>query len=237
MRVLLVSAVLGVLVAANVWVHVGPRRAHLVTQPVAAVLLVLLGRLAGLSWADLGLAPPTARVGVLVGLAGAVLVAAGYALALAIPALGGAFLDTRYDVRLHRAVWISAVDIPLSTVLLEETAFRGVVWGLVAVERGPVAATLVSSVLFGLWHVLPALDLARTQHGDRRTRPLAAAHRHGRGGDGPGHRGGRSAVRGVAGVHRQPAGTGRHSLGGQRDRGPRLCLGVAAGGVRFTRPG
>lgn len=162
MRVLLVSAVLGVLVAANVWVHVGPRRAHLVTQPVAAVLLVLLGRLAGLSWADLGLAPPTARVGVLVGLAGAVLVAAGYALALAIPALGGAFLDTRYDVRLHRAVWISAVDIPLSTVLLEETAFRGVVWGLVAVERGPVAATLVSLVLFGLWHVLPALDLART---------------------------------------------------------------------------
>jgi membrane protease YdiL (CAAX protease family) len=164
--VLVVSCVLLTMVAANVWVHVGPRRAHLFTQPVAAVLLVLLGRLAGLSWADLGLAVPAARIGLLVGLGGAVVVAAGYALALAVsrrvPAAGGAFLDTRYDIGLRAAVRIAAVDIPLSTVVLEEIAFRGVVWGLVAVERGPVPATLVSSVLFGLWHVLPALDLART---------------------------------------------------------------------------
>ena len=87
---------------------------------------------------------------------------AGYALALAVPAARGAFLDTRYDVGLRSALWTSLVAIPLSTVLLEETAFRGVVWGLVAVDRGPAAATVVSAALFGLWHVLPALDLVRT---------------------------------------------------------------------------
>lgn len=156
------APVLVVLVVANVWVHVGPRRAHLVTQPLAAALLVLLGRWAGLSWTDLGLAVPAARVGVLVGLAGALLVAAGYALALAVPAARAAFLDTRYDVGLRSALWTSIVAIPLSTVVLEEIAFRGVVWGLVAVDDGAVAATVVSSVLFGLWHVLPALDLVRT---------------------------------------------------------------------------
>jgi membrane protease YdiL (CAAX protease family) len=37
-----------------------------------------------------------------------------------------------------------------------------VLWGLVAHDHGAVWATGVSSVLFGLWHVLPALDLART---------------------------------------------------------------------------
>jgi membrane protease YdiL (CAAX protease family) len=157
-----IAAVLVVLTAANVWVHVGPRRAHLLTQPVAGVLLLALGRRAGLSWADLGLAVGAAGAGVLVGVIGAILIATGYALALAVPALRGAFLDTRYHVGLRSALRIALVEIPLSTVLLEEIAFRGVVWGLLAADGGRVAATAVSSALFGVWHVLPALDLART---------------------------------------------------------------------------
>ena len=156
------AAVLVVLVAANVWVHAGPGRAQLLTQPAAAVLLLVLGHRAGLSWAELGVGVPAARVGVLVGLAGAVLVAAGYAVAVAVPRIHGAFLDTRYEVGLGSALFTALVAIPLSTVILEESAFRGVVWGLIAVDAGPGRATVVSSVLFGLWHVLPALDLART---------------------------------------------------------------------------
>lgn len=52
------------------------------------------------------------------------------------------------------------VLVPLGTVLLEEYAFRGVLYGLIRRYRGTVAATAVSSVLFGLWHVLPSLHLA-----------------------------------------------------------------------------
>jgi len=156
------AAVLVVLLVSNVWVHVGPRRAHVVTQPVTALLLLVLGRAAGLSWADLGLALPAARVGVLVGLAGAVLVAAGYGLALAVPAARVAFLDTRYHLDVRSTVRTALVVIPLSTVILEETAFRGVLWGLIQADAGPVAATIVSSALFGLWHVLPALDVVST---------------------------------------------------------------------------
>jgi membrane protease YdiL (CAAX protease family) len=156
------AVVLVVLVAANVWVDAGPRRAQVLTQPAAAVLVLVLGHRAGLSWADLGVGVPEARVGVLVGLVGAVLVAAGYAVAVAVPRAHGAFLDTRYDVGLRSVAFTALVGIPLSTVILEESAFRGVIWGLVAVEAGPGAATVASSVLFGLWHVLPALDLART---------------------------------------------------------------------------
>ena len=54
------------------------------------------------------------------------------------------------------------MTIPLGTVVFEEVAFRGVLWGLIAHDHGTVWATCVSSVLFGLWHVLPALGLVRT---------------------------------------------------------------------------
>jgi membrane protease YdiL (CAAX protease family) len=156
------TAVLVVLVAANVWVHAGPRWTHLATQPAAAVLLLLLGRRAGLSWCQLGLGRSELSRAAVVCAAAAVAVAVGYVLVLAVPATHPAFLDTRYDVRLRRGLWTALVVIPLSTVVLEECAFRGVLWGLVEVEAGPAAATGVSSALFGIWHVLPALDLTRT---------------------------------------------------------------------------
>ena len=39
----------------------------------------------------------------------------------------------------------------------EELTFRGVLWGLLRRDRGARAATVLSSVLFGLWHVPAAL--------------------------------------------------------------------------------
>ncbi|MQS11045.1 CPBP family intramembrane metalloprotease [Streptomyces kaniharaensis] len=52
------------------------------------------------------------------------------------------------------------VAVPLGTVLLEEYAFRGVLYGLIRRYRGTVTATVTSSLLFGLWHVLPSLHVA-----------------------------------------------------------------------------
>lgn len=72
-----------------------------------------------------------------------------------------AFLDERYRAGAGAAVRNAFVWIPLGTVLFEEVAFRGVLWGLLGSARGPATATLVSSVLFGLWHVLPSLRLNR----------------------------------------------------------------------------
>jgi hypothetical protein len=48
------------------------------------------------------------------------------------------------------------------TILLEKVAFRGVLWGLVNSDHGAARATLVSSVLFGLWHVLSSSGLNQT---------------------------------------------------------------------------
>jgi uncharacterized protein len=52
------------------------------------------------------------------------------------------------------------VRVPLGTALLEEVAFRGVLLGLLATLLGTRRAVVLSSLLFGLWHVRPAWGMA-----------------------------------------------------------------------------
>ena len=156
-----VAVVLLVLAATNVWVHLGPSRVHVVTGPLAALLLLLVGRMTGLTWPELGLGRQTLLRGALVGLGAAGVVAIVYAAALAVPLTRRAFRDTRYRLGPGAALYTSLVAIPLGTVIFEEVAFRGVLWGLLARDFGPFAATAASAGLFGLWHVLPATDLTR----------------------------------------------------------------------------
>ncbi len=128
-----------------------------------AVSALLLGVLfaAGGTWADAGLDPAALGRGarwavVLIGL-----VAAVCAVGALLPVAHGLFADERYS-RLTggQVAWRVLVTVPVGTVLLEEVAFRGVLYGSVCRARGAVRATAVSSSLFGLWHILPSLHLA-----------------------------------------------------------------------------
>jgi membrane protease YdiL (CAAX protease family) len=92
---------------------------------------------------------------------GAAVVAAVYGVAVLLPATRPAFLDERYRNGPGAALLTAFIVIPLGTVLFEEVAFRGVLWGLLRRGLGAIVATLVSSGLFGLWHVLPSLRLNR----------------------------------------------------------------------------
>ncbi len=150
------------LVVVNVWVHVGPRRAHLVTGPLGAVALLAVGRVAGLSWASLGLSVSQLLPGLAYGAAAAGAIALVYVVGMALPLTRRAFLDTRYQIPMRAAVLMSLVTIPLATVVFEEVAFRSVLWGLLEADHGTAVATALTSVLFGLWHVLPALDVTGT---------------------------------------------------------------------------
>jgi membrane protease YdiL (CAAX protease family) len=131
----------------------------LIVGPICVAGLTAVALVAGLSWRDLGLGPGTWRPGirwaaVLIALVGLVL-AAGAAL----PLTREAFRDTRYRLDWGHALLTALVLIPVGTVLVEEVAFRGVLWGLLRRVRGTATATVVSSALFGLWHVLPSLGL------------------------------------------------------------------------------
>ncbi len=149
-----------VLVVVNVANKYGPPRTGLVAGPLVAVGLLLLARRSGLTWHDLGLSPRTLARGSKYA-AGAVLaVAVVYGIAAAVPATRPAFQDGRYDLHLSAVLATAFLVIPLGTVLLEEVAFRGVLLGLVGRHRGAFWASVISSMLFGLWHILPSLRLA-----------------------------------------------------------------------------
>lgn len=153
-----VAVVIAVLALLNV-VDIRVARASLVVGPVCVAGLVAVARLAGLSWQDLGLGKGTWRPGLKwagaeIGLVGLVLAAAA-----ALPATREAFRDTRYRLDWGSALLTAFVLIPIGTVLVEELAFRGVLWGLLREVKGTKTATVVSSALFGVWHVLPSLGL------------------------------------------------------------------------------
>ena len=151
--------VIAVLVVLNV-VDIRVARASLVAGPVCVAGRTVVARLAGLSWQDLGLGPGTWRPGLKWAAAEIAIVGLVIAATAALPLTRQAFRDTRYRLDLGNTLLTSLVLIPIGTVLVEELAFRGVLWGLLRELKGTTTATVVSSALFGLWHVLPSLGLA-----------------------------------------------------------------------------
>lgn len=122
--------------------------------------LAATARAGDLGAADLGLSRRVRCAGLRWGGISAAVVAAGYDLAAAIPAVRDVTVReiTHDSARCWSAGVVKAlVVIPLVTVLPEEFAFRGVLLGLLRRAGGRRTATIVSSAIFGLWHVLPSL--------------------------------------------------------------------------------
>ncbi|HEX5016232.1 MAG TPA: CPBP family intramembrane glutamic endopeptidase, partial [Actinomycetes bacterium] len=126
---------------------------------LAAVVLVLVGHWSGLSWDELGLARTTWRRGLVWAGCALLIVVGVYALILITP-LDVLLEDERYDDGWRQA-WVTALlVVPLGTVVWEEVAFRGVLWGQLRHYWSTRVATLVSSLIFGVWHAIPALRFA-----------------------------------------------------------------------------
>lgn len=124
----------------------------------ATLALVLAARWAGLAWRELGLRRSTWRAGVRWGGASLVLVTAGYGVALGIPALRAVLEDHRVEEMSMGQLLVRAVLlVPLGTVLCEEVAFRGVLFAIASRVLPARLALVITSVVFGLWHIGSAL--------------------------------------------------------------------------------
>jgi membrane protease YdiL (CAAX protease family) len=145
--------------AEHIW-HVGFWMA-----PVAVIALLGFARWSGLSWAQLGLAGSRWRSGALWGLGAIGVVALVYVVGILLPATRTAFLDSRTHLGLSAALMSALVVIPVTTVLLEEVAFRSVLWGMLSRHAGALRTLLISSLLFGLWHLLPAFHVTAMNRG------------------------------------------------------------------------
>lgn len=138
---------------------VAPRLGPL-TSTAATAALVAMARRSGLSWEELGF--ERGRRGAIAGGALAAAVATAYTVGISHPRTRPLFHDERaLSLSRARVLEEALLQVPLGTVLLEEVGFRGALYAMLRQRHGTVAATAVSSSLFGLWHILPAIDMAR----------------------------------------------------------------------------
>ena len=182
-----------------------------------AVGLLALARWAGLSWQEVGLGAETWRRGVIWASGAIGAVAVVFAVGAALPLTRDVFRDTRYDLDWEHALRTAFLLIPLGTVLFGGGLPRGVV-GAAAAGTPDVGRSVVSSVLFGLWHVLPSLGPGRGQPGDRECGRKGNVRRGYFGaGNGPVHWPvGGGVLQGFAAAQRQPARVSWAALGDQR---------------------
>ena len=127
--------------------------------PVGAVALLAFARWQGLSGHQLGLARHTHARGIRWGLGVIAVVGLVYLVGILLPMTRTAFLDARYHLPPAGALLTAFVMIPVGTILLEEVAFRS---GPGASSPAPRMWQVLagSSLLFGLWHIFPAMASA-----------------------------------------------------------------------------
>ncbi len=130
---------------------------------VSAGLLLLIARSNGLSFDDIGLSKRTVSKGLIWGGIVALIVIFTFIIVFMVDR--NAFLDSRYHNSLNKAIFVALIIISLHTVLFEELAFRGVLWSIFRRLKGVKFATIVSSLLFGIWHIVPSLGLDHSSNG------------------------------------------------------------------------
>jgi uncharacterized protein len=108
---------------------------------------------AGLRSAELGLARRDLGAGFRVG--AAAFLAITVAVASAAPL--GLLDDDRTTVDVGEMLVRVLVVIPIGTVLVEELAFRGALYGLLDATTTSARSMAIGSVVFGLWHIPPIL--------------------------------------------------------------------------------
>jgi membrane protease YdiL (CAAX protease family) len=114
-----------------------------------------------LSWDQLGLGRGQVGSGVRLGLLAAVVVGAVISVAVALPATRSFFATSSVDTdSTLRHVLEPLLVIPLGTVVFEETIFRGVLLALLLCRSSQRVAVIVSAVIFGCWHLVPAISAA-----------------------------------------------------------------------------
>ena len=154
-------AVLVLFTAARAAGWLGPPGYVWIPVSLLAVALIVVAWTAGAARADLGLAQADAGAGLRYGAAATGVVLLVLIVAAVIPATRGYLHDSRAQISGGRLLYELGVSIVLLTAIPEELAFRGVLLGSARRLWGPWRASLITSALFGLWHIEPTLHTMR----------------------------------------------------------------------------
>ncbi len=154
---LLTVAVLVLFSAARAAGWLDPASYAYVSVGLLVVALALIAWTFGARPADLGLRRADMGSGLRYGAGAFGIVLLVLVVAAVIPATNGFLHDSRAQISGGRLLYELAVSIVLLTAVPEEFAFRGVLLGSAVRLWGPLRASLITSALFGLWHIEPTL--------------------------------------------------------------------------------
>lgn len=147
----------------------------------SAIILPALALRSGCSPADLGLDRTDLSRGLKTGSIAAAYCSIGIGIAAALPSTRRFFLDPRLrDMSLKETLYHASLRIPVATAMAEEIMFRSALHALFARAHSLRTTLTWTSVLFGLWHILPTLDTfdgntaSKIVQSPGRTRPIAA---------------------------------------------------------------
>lgn len=163
-----VLALSGILVAYNAAINLlpVPRWTYVPLNLVMTGALLLYARRRGIGWRALGLDTAQVAVGLRWGIGAAIVVAAAIVAGLLVGdrvgLVGRLFADERAaGIGGAGLAYETFLRIPVGTALFEEVAFRGVLLALAAEQWGMAVGVVVSSLVFGLWHIGPGIATVR----------------------------------------------------------------------------
>jgi len=142
-----------------------------ISVSLLTAVLALIAWGAGAARADLELGRADLRAGLGYGAAAFGIVLLALLVTAVIPLTNGFLHDSRAQITGGRLLYELGVSIVLLTAIPEEFAFRGVLLGSALRLWGSWRAALITSALFGLWHIAPTIHTM----GDNRAVGGAAA--------------------------------------------------------------
>ncbi|HKE50506.1 MAG TPA: CPBP family intramembrane glutamic endopeptidase [Actinomycetes bacterium] len=146
----------------NIAVHrMLPEPADAALNLLTAAGLMGFARRAGCEPEDLGTGRVDVNAGLRLGLGASAVCVAAVGVLAAVPATRQWFDDQRLADHNRDEFTYHLVRIPLATALAEELQFRSALLALLRQRRSQRAAVAWTSALFGVWHVLPAIDQYR----------------------------------------------------------------------------
>jgi uncharacterized protein len=135
----------------------GPAVSPAISVAALTVVLVVIARISGATLADLGLRPTDSGAGLRYGGAASGVVLIALLLAAALPPTRNLLHDERAQIDSGQLIYEIAVSIVLLIAVPEEFAFRGVLLGSAVSLWRERRGTVLTSALFGVWHIQPTL--------------------------------------------------------------------------------
>lgn len=147
-----------ILLYGTVLARLVPKRFHIILNLFVAAIAIILGYGFGLNAYAMGIDVRHIGSGIVVAIVASLIITVATVIVATIPPLRRFFIGDNLAKASGKLITFeAAIRIPFSTALVEEVLFRGVLLGLFIAHYDTLFALILSSLVFGLWHIFPTI--------------------------------------------------------------------------------